>query len=258
MTGLLKSLALTFSMFSILPAPAVRWDKENIKYSYIFLPLIGLVIGAAELLWFRACGRFQVEAALFASVAALIPVIVSGAIHMDGFIDSCDAVFSYGDKEKKLEILKDPRAGAFGVIGCAAILLLQYGLYSQVKASPRFIGVLALSFAISRILAGIISVTMKNARASGLGHAFSAGSDKGTVMALLAPAGLIVLTAIGWFDPWLALAIFLALSVLTAWFRHFTLKQFGGITGDLAGAFIVLTETLMLAICSIGGVLCSL
>lgn len=68
---------------------------------------------------------------LFASIAVCIPLLVTGGIHMDGYMDTVDALSSHQSVEKKLEILKDPNAGAFAVIYCGIYLLLSLGLFYQ-------------------------------------------------------------------------------------------------------------------------------
>lgn len=91
-----------------------------------FFPVVGVIIGALVfgagqlILRYTECGKL-----FFAAVMTMIPVAVTGGIHLDGFADTIDAVSSYKDREKKLEILKDPHTGAFAVIGLCAYFLLR-------------------------------------------------------------------------------------------------------------------------------------
>ena len=117
-----SSLAVALSMYSKLPVPTVDWNEKNMKYAMCFFPGGGVVTGAFEyaavyvLLRYTDCGSL-----FFAAVMTLIPVLVTGGIHMDGFADTMDALSSYGDREKKLAILKDPHTGA-----CCGIWLCAY------------------------------------------------------------------------------------------------------------------------------------
>ena len=108
----LQTVAVAFAMFSAVPVPQFNWTEKNMRYAMCAFPLIGVVIG---LLWFL-CGVLPLPGAARAAGFCLIPVWVTGGIHLDGYADTCDALSSYGDREKKLEILKDPHCGAFAVI----------------------------------------------------------------------------------------------------------------------------------------------
>ena len=112
----LSSLAVALSMYSKIPVPTVDWNEKNMKHAMCFFPVVGVVTGALEyaagyvLLTDTECGSF-----FFAAVMTLIPILVTGGIHMDGFADTMDAISSYGDREKKLAVLKDPHTGAIAV-----------------------------------------------------------------------------------------------------------------------------------------------
>ncbi len=107
----LQTIAVAFAMFSALPVPQFAWNEKNMRYALCAFPLVGLLCGA---LW-CVCGVLPLPA-LPAAGFCLVPVWVTGGIHLDGYADTCDALSSYGDREKKLEILKDPHCGAFAVI----------------------------------------------------------------------------------------------------------------------------------------------
>ena len=108
----LQTIAVAFAMFSALPVPQFAWNQKNMRYAMCAFPLIGAVIGG---LW-CLCGALPLPMPAKAAGFCLIPVWVTGGIHLDGYADTCDALSSYGDREKKLEILKDPHCGAFAVI----------------------------------------------------------------------------------------------------------------------------------------------
>ncbi len=143
------SFLICIAMYSILPVPTIEWTEKKMRFCFCFFPLIGVVIGAA---WWAVYLLLQpiFTPSFTAVVLLLMPVFISGGIHLDGLIDSCDAFFSFGDRQKKLDILKDPRTGAFGVIGAAVYFLLLFATYSQIVVNDRFIALVPFTFVISR------------------------------------------------------------------------------------------------------------
>ena len=109
----------------------------------VALPLVGLVIGGAEWLWFLFRSWLSFGPVLHGVGMTLIPLLLTGGIHLDGFMDTVDALKSHAAPEKKRAILKDPHAGAFAVIGLAAYLLLWFGLCVELPCrdlAPRAAG----------------------------------------------------------------------------------------------------------------------
>ena len=125
----LQTVAVAFAMFSAVPVPQFNWTEKNMRYAMCAFPLIGVVIG---LLWFL-CGVLPLPGAARAAGFCLIPVWVTGGIHLDGYADTCDALSSYGDREKKLEILKDPHCGAFAVIRLCSYFAAYLALCRELK-----------------------------------------------------------------------------------------------------------------------------
>ena len=112
----IHSLGIAFSMYSKIPVPKVRWTNEAMQYTFCFFPLVGVAEGA--LLWgmgmvlYGLRDRNRLPAIFVAIVLTILPLLVTGGIHMDGFLDTTDARRSYQEPEKKLAILKDPHTGA--------------------------------------------------------------------------------------------------------------------------------------------------
>ena len=111
----LRSIAMAFAMFSRIPMPRIEWKKENMRYMLCALPLVGAAIGLALALWVWVCLRLKIGQTLFAAGIALMPLLLSGGIHMDGFCDTADALSSHQPAERKREILKDSHAGAANI-----------------------------------------------------------------------------------------------------------------------------------------------
>ena len=87
----IRSLCIAFSTYSRIPVPQVAWTDENRKYSMCFFPLIGAVIGLLLWGWLALCDALDFGALLRSAVGALLPILVTGGIHMDGFMDTSDA-----------------------------------------------------------------------------------------------------------------------------------------------------------------------
>lgn len=104
MKSVISGLLVAFSMYSAIPVPQVNWEKQTMRWALGFLPLIGVLIGAIEWFWFAFCVHFGAAGVFYAVIAALIPLAVSGGIHLDGLCDTCDALCSFGDREKRLAI----------------------------------------------------------------------------------------------------------------------------------------------------------
>ena len=118
------------------------------RWALGFLPLIGVLIGAIEWFWFAFCVHFGAAGVFYAVIAALIPLAVSGGIHLDGLCDTCDALCSFGDREKRLAILKDPHVGAFGPLWLMAFLLAEVGCFAQIYDRPVLLPLACTGFAL--------------------------------------------------------------------------------------------------------------
>lgn len=244
---ILNAMIIAVAMYSKIPMPRVDWNEKNMRYAMCFFPLVGVVIGALEYLVGNLIACWKGESTLFyAVVLSLIPVFVTGGIHLDGFADTMDAKSSYGDREKKLEILKDPHTGAFAIISLCSYFLLCTGVWSEIKTER--LAVAALVFVFSRSLSGISVVTFQAAKNSGLLRTFQDGAQKRNVRIVLifwmiaAGAGMVCLAGVcGGIAVTGGLAVFF-------YYYEFSRKQFGGITGDLAGYFLQICELVMLAI----------
>ena len=238
------SMMIAFSMYSRIPVPQVQWTKERMKYAMCFFPLIGAVIGLME---YGAILLFRTMAFPFLAqiLPVVIPVAVTGGIHMDGLLDVIDAKSSHGETEKKLEILKDPHTGAFAIIGCGIYFLLYLAFFMEMR--PVMIPAFCITFVITRALSGLSVVTFPMAKKNGLAAAFSDGAHKrvvGTVMVLYL---IISLIAIWLFTGAFAVSGVIAISfVVFLYYYHMSKREFGGITGDLAGYFLQVLELVLL------------
>ena len=154
--------------------------------------------------------------------------------------DTCDALSSHQSREKKLEILKDSRVGAFAVLGCVSYLLLQYALWCQPGWEKEDLWVLALVPVLSRAMSGYGALTQPGARADGLLAAFTEQEQgRGRQRFLLFLCALLAL-AIGMLG--VGCAAVAAAILVYLWYIQMARREFGGLTGDLAGWFLQVCE----------------
>lgn len=240
MKSLWNGFCIAFAMFSRIPMPRADWSKRNMRYMMCFFPLIGVPIGALTWLVFWAGGFLELERVFTAALLTLVPVLVTGGIHIDGLLDTADALSSWQERSRRLEILKDSHAGAFAVITCSVYFLLYCGVYSQM--GERALPVICVSFCLSRTLSGLSVVTFPKAREDGTVAEFSRNAEnlrtRNVLLAylVLLGAGLLLL------DVWLGIAALLACGLAFVFYRHKALTYFGGTTGDLAGYFLSICE----------------
>ena len=228
---IIKSVIVSFSMYSKIPMPQFEWKEDDMRYMLCFFPWIGAVIGICLWLWAVLCEKAGIGILAFTTIGSVIPILITGGFHVDGFMDTMDAFHSYQPREKKLEILKDSHIGAFAVIMLAAYGLIYLGAFSEIRDMD--------------ILSGIAVVSFPAAKEDGLLYLFASNAQKKIVRVSLfiqvilsvafmlyesVPAGTVtVLTAAGVF----------------AYYYYRCKKELGGITGDTAGYFVVLCEGCM-------------
>ena len=252
----IKGFFTAFSMYSIIPMPKTEWGKGSMKYALCFFPFVGAVIAVAVYGWKLVCISLGFGAFLFSAGMVILPVFISGAIHLDGFIDTSDAIYSRRDREKKLEILKDPHIGAFGLIACALYLILQFGVWGQFFEHAKNIGIIMIGFVFSRALSGFSVVSFQTASNSGLAYLFSNGADKKTVKFIMLLYGLILSAAMLCINLMIGGITIISLLLWFLAYKRICYRSFGGITGDLAGYFLQMSELFVLIIVTIGGKLC--
>ena len=223
------------------------------RWAICFLPAVGLLCGGGLLLWGWLSSLLEISPLFFAVGAVCLPLVITGGIHMDGFMDTVDALASHQPRQRKLEILKDPHCGAFAVLWCGVYLLLSLGLWHEIHAASLYIP--ALVYVLSRALSALCAVTMPNARKEGMLHAFTAEAQRSR-----AAAGMILLTVLTgsvmvWLSPLQGGLTLAAALVTTVWYRFMAKRKFGGATGDTAGFFLQTCELTALAGFWLGGVL---
>lgn len=240
---MLKSMIIAFSTYSKIPMPRVKWEAKNMGYSMCFFPMVGVCIGLCSLGCFYGLEALGIGKITSACILTVLPVWLSGGIHMDGFLDTIDAKSSYKSKEDKLKILQDPHTGAFAIIYGILYMFLAFALFCEV--TDREIGCIAAGYVYSRALSGWSVVTLRKAKEDGMA-AVSANTAEKNVKWILAAELIVCAAVMVYINPLTGLAGLAAGAVTFIYYRQMAYRIFGGITGDLAGYFLQVCEWMVL------------
>jgi adenosylcobinamide-GDP ribazoletransferase len=229
---ILADLLGAFAFLTIFPVRTAPSEQPGRIFAYF--PLVGLVIGVMVSL---VASIHFVSGNVAAFLALAVWVALTGGLHMDGFGDSCDGLLATATPERRLEIMKDPRAGVYAVVGLVLLLLGKWVALREV--TPLL---LILPPAMGRWAMAIAAYFYPYARASGLGAYFREGLGKTQIAAATVFAILIVLP-FGW--PIVLVVLVAPVTVLITG-RWAASRLGGGLTGDVYGAICELTELLCL------------
>ena len=262
MKKIITAFFMAWGNFLTIPCPYKVWDNEEKNMMLAFLPSIG---GVAGILWLGLAILLSVlrfPGILMAALLGFFIQLISGFMHLDGFMDVSDAVLSRRPLEDRQRILKDSRVGAFAVISVAFLLILQFAsLVTVVAGTFTFSGFAALAAipVFSRAASGLMVLNLRPLSASQYfdGHE---KSKKGETIALLIQLaiylGIAILIAYKWETygtfGWLEVlrmgeiigATFLGTIIACLYGR----KQLDGMNGDIAGYGIAVGETIGLMV----------
>lgn len=239
---MLNSLIIVLSFVSTLPIPQrliPSWDSHNLRWFCPMLAVSGAVFGLLWLAAWLGLSRLPgLSPILRGFVMMLFTLGLTGGLHIDGLMDTCDAIFSHRDRDTRLRILSDTYSGSFAVMGCVIILLAKTLLFSELLTLSPDSYTVSLIPAYSRLGMAVLLNSLPFAKRDGLAATLGASRTRShnPFFALLAcvlclAGGVSVLVVWG--------------CVLVLWAK-LCVKIFGGITGDLLGAFVEASEVIML------------
>jgi len=240
-----KALIITVSFFTTIPMPYIEWNPKYNKYMPLFIPFIGIIIGGLFYLLYYGLSFIEVSVFLKAVVLTSFFVLITGGLHMDAYMDTCDAHFSRRPMEQKLVIMKDSNIGAFAALFLVVLLLIKVALMYEIVLNDTNVLLLVNIPFISRFMQSIMLLNTKFAKDDGLAKMYGSLSKRYQYWFLFYAVVFILLVI--YVLPLMPTLIVLGISVLHYFYhRHFAIKSFGGITGDVVGAYIEITEVLML------------
>lgn len=217
-----------------MPAPAA------VGRSLLSYPLVGLLLGALLL---SAQWALQGTApVLQAALLLILWVGLSGGLHLDGLADSADAwAGGYGDRERTLTIMQDPRSGPIAVVVLVLVLLLKFAALLTLLQANQPLALLLAPW-LARGLLPLLFLSTPYVRPGGLGALLAAHLPRGELPGWLAGHALLLVLLTGW----LGLLALLAALLLFAGLRRLMCQRLGGTTGDTAGALVELAEAAVL------------
>jgi adenosylcobinamide-GDP ribazoletransferase len=243
----LKGFLLDLQFFTAIPIRfELPMDKPHLKSAVQAFPLVGLLQGGIYASLFYVLTEYTPFSTLaVAFFLWLMSILLTGGIHLDGWMDASDAYFSYGDQPKRLEIMNDPRTGAFGVISVIVLLSCRFLFIYEITENVQVVSywmIAAIPF-LSKSVMGVLLLTVKSAKNEGLGALFQSAA---TIKVLwFYPIYIAVILALMTFvdNGFFLLSIFIVIacgSLLVC--RRKAISWFGGITGDVLGAAVEGTE----------------
>ncbi len=247
---LIKGFLINLQFFTAIPIKLeLPMDQAHLRRSVQTFPLLGLFQGLiysfllyAVLTW----TPFSHTAAAF--LLWLATILLTGGIHLDGWMDASDAYFSYQNLEKRLAIMKDPRTGAFGVISIIVLLSCRFFFIFELTSAVHFmtyILIAALPF-LSKNVMGAMLIMVKSAKSEGLGRMFQEAAPAKVLWIYPLYMVVFLFTALFLGGEFMRLGI-LIMAAAASYFicRRNALKWFGGITGDVLGASVEGTELIL-------------
>ncbi len=246
----MKHLRLALSFLTTLPVRADASGPADLGRAAAWFPFVGLVLGAL-----LSTAHFLLSQTFAPLLAAALTVALwaalTGGLHLDGLADCCDGLLASVAPDRRLEIMRDPRTGAFGVIGLVLFLVLKILAVAYLlpppstRILPGLIAPFTLATALARWLILIVA-RQPSARPGGLGADFAAGLTPLTLtLAALIPLALIVGLMFN-FDGWRIIRAALLAHIAAFAVIAFARARLGGVTGDVLGLTVELAELTVL------------
>ncbi len=243
---MLQSFIIAVQFLTRFPTfVSAEWEAKAVGRSLLFYPVVGLMIGLLLLLvvWLSSSASDLVQAGLLLTAW----VLISGGLHLDGLADSADAwVGGLGDRERTLEIMKDPYCGPAAVVLLVLVLLLKFVALVSIVATENWWALLLIPV-VSRCTLPALFMTTAYVRPGGLGELLALHMPRVELKWLLYATALMVWLLLGW----QGFILLTTAIVVTTLLRQLMLQRIGGLTGDTAGANLELVETILLLMVSL-------
>lgn len=229
---------MAWGMFTAIPCPRRVWDEAARPWQLVYLPLVGLLVGIC---WALAAWAVKGWGMLCAAILTALPFFLTGFIHLDGFMDCCDAILSRRDLETRQKILKDSHVGSFAVVCTIFLMLITFAAFSELNLSGGWAGLILLPV-FSRFSAGFCVFSCAPMKTSQYAGGFAAAQNR-KQLAALGICNLAAALAGLWLLPhaWFTVAALGAEAAALLACRA-ARKELGGMSGDVSGFSITLGE----------------
>jgi adenosylcobinamide-GDP ribazoletransferase len=241
-----RDIALCLVFFTKLPLPHFDFGNRKLAASIWAAPIAGLAVAALGALAYAISVRLGLAPGPASALALAATLLATGALHEDGLSDVADGFGGGCTRERKLEIMRDSRIGAYGAAALGLSLLIRWSALAEIEGAWHVLWVLAAAHAGSRGLLGAFMHALPPARGDGLSA--GAGSVSRDTAILGAALGAAALLCLGLSAAIVAIVLLAALFFA---FRALCLDQIGGQTGDTVGALQQLAEIAILLVASI-------
>ena len=245
MRKIINSFLVVLSFISVIPAPIPEWTPKNLRWFCVMLPAVGVIFGGLWAVLWHILSWPGLSAILRGFMMMLLTLALTGGLHLDGLMDTCDAVFSHRDRETRLKILSDTHAGSFAVMSCVIILTAKTLLFSELFALHTSHFTLITIPIYSRLGMSLLLNNLPFAKSGGLAVLLGSSRHKRDNILLLMMFLLLSIVSIKIIPAMMILCVITHVIICV--------KIFGGITGDLLGAFVESSEIIML----FGVILCT-
>lgn len=239
-------LRRALGLLTVLPVGAPAGDSVAPGRAMAYYPLVGAMIGAVlagVAAFLRWIGIAESVPLLGAAVVLATWASLTGGLHLDGWADSCDALYVPVDRRRRLEIMADPHLGGFGAVGLVLLLLLKLAAIEGVLAGPHPLVALVGVAAMGRWAVVVAAYAYPSARPGGMGDSFR----RGLTWWVLGIASVVALAAVVPLLLW-GLVVWATAAIACIGMALVATSRLGGLTGDVYGAIVELAETLALVV----------
>lgn len=238
-TRLVPDILSAFALLTRLPLPDHQPRGAGSAWAW---PVVGAVLGALMALAAGLGLMLGLTPGVVAALVLALGAALTGGLHEDGLSDSADGLFGGWTRERRLEIMKDPRVGSYGALALVLVTLARWSALEAVLAHGSLWALVAVA-ALARVPMAVLMAALPNARGSGLSHA--TGQPSATVALVAVGLGLAIAFL---FTGLTALVMLAALALTSALLARTAKAQIGGQTGDILGASQQLAEAACLAV----------
>ncbi len=229
---------IAWQFLTIFPGPATKdAGITTLGRSLTFFPVVGLVLGAALLgldqLFELFLPRYLIDALLVTAI-----IIMTGALHLDGFMDTCDGFAVKSSARDRLTVMADSHVGGFGVAGACCLILLKFTAILSLTEELRPVGLL-LAPSLARWGVAYAIIAFPSAREGGLGNLFKQNTSWLMIPIMTVFTLAVAVALIHWMGAVLLISLLITTYLLACGFK----SRLGGLTGDTYGAIIEIGET---------------
>ena len=238
------SIIAAFQFLTIFPTLIKRmFTSQEIGHAAGWFPLVGIVMGAS-LYGVNYAAQSIFPTSVSAALTLFAWVIFTRAFHLDGFMDTCDGLFGGCTPERRLEIMKDSRMGAFGVAGGILVLITEY---SALSSSTNLFAAIMLATSLGRWSSPLVIYAFPYAREDGLGIEMKRNVSIREIVLATLIAGITAWFVVGW----MGFVLMFGAALIGFLVALYAMRLLSGLTGDIYGAVTTLVEMLILVYFSV-------